>query len=70
MATDAFHLFRSHPSHPGLNQRKLAGTEMYSISLSSGYRAIYRLLDSETREWVFVGDHDDYETFLRNQKWR
>lgn len=60
----AFGLFVENPRHPSLNFEKLAGkTNLYSIRLNRGDRAILRSTqdeDGELFEVLLIGPHDIY----------
>ncbi len=65
-ASRAFELFIGNPYHPSLNFEKLSGrTNLYSIRLSRGDRAILRRTEDtegEMFEVLLIGPHDIYRS--------
>ncbi len=54
-------LFESNPKHPSLRLHKLSGTldNMWSLSISTSIRMVYRLINHETAYFVDIGTHDE-----------
>lgn len=51
--------FEQNPKHPSLRTHKLTGNmkNLWSISISEGYRMVYILLDEGTALFVKIGTH-------------
>ncbi|HEY6342504.1 MAG TPA: hypothetical protein VIY49_13500 [Bryobacteraceae bacterium] len=61
----AYQLFRTNPTHPGLNFKKVEGqNDVYSARIGLGYRALGRL-DGEEIVWFWIGRHAEYDKLLR-----
>ena len=54
-------LLESNPKHPSLRLHKLSGTldNMWSLSVTSSIRMVYRLVSKETAYFVDIGTHDE-----------
>jgi hypothetical protein len=63
-ARDAYRRFAEDPDHPGLNFKRLRTTEpIYSVRVSSGYRAI-GVKQDDTMIWFWIGSHAEYDDLL------
>lgn len=53
-------LFESNSKHPSLRLHKLSGTldNMWSLSITTSIRMVYRLVGKETAYFVDIGTHD------------
>jgi hypothetical protein len=58
----AYQLWRENSSHPSLHFKKV-GKNLWSVRLSSGYRAL-ALKKGDDYYWFWIGAHDEYEGFL------
>jgi hypothetical protein len=57
-------LFRSNPTHPGVNFKKVdEENNIYSARVGLGYRALGRM-DGEVIIWFWIGSHSDYDKLL------
>ena len=66
-ARAAYQLFRSNPRHPGLNFKRVHGTDRYvSVRVGRTYRAVGILAGSDEVVWFWIGPHEQYETLLAN----
>jgi len=64
-ARAAYQLFRSNPRHPGLNFKRVHGTDRYvSVRVGRTYRAVGILAGSDEVVWFWIGPHEQYETLL------
>jgi hypothetical protein len=64
-ARRAYLLFRRNPAHPSLNFKKVENqTDIYSVRVGLGYRALGRL-DGEEIVWFWIGPHAEYDRLLR-----
>ncbi|OGG11358.1 hypothetical protein A2Z00_04675 [Candidatus Gottesmanbacteria bacterium RBG_13_45_10] len=54
-------LFESNPKHPSLRLHKLSGTldNMWSLSITTSIRMVYRLMGQKTAYFVDIGTHDE-----------
>ncbi len=60
-ARGAYRLFRSNPSHPGLQFKKLEGEgDIYSTRIGLGYRAL-AARKKDRVVWYWIGSHADYD---------
>jgi hypothetical protein len=56
-ARRAYRLFRSNPSHPGLQFKKVEGQDdVYSARVGLGYRAL-GIMSSDGVVWFWIGSH-------------
>jgi hypothetical protein len=58
----AYQLWQTNPMHPSLHFKKV-GKNLWSVRLSGGYRAL-ALKKGDDYYWFWIGDHDEYESFL------
>ena len=64
LAAKAYLLFRSNPSHPSLNLKRVHTNEpLYSVRVTRGYRAVGLLEDGEIT-WFWIGTHAAYDRLL------
>jgi len=64
-AREAYHRFRSNPSHPSLRFKQVHATEpIYAARVRLGYRAL-AIVDGEVVIWFWVGTHAEYDQLLR-----
>ena len=64
-ARAAYRLFRSNPRHPGLNFKRVHGTERYvSVRVGRSYRAVGILAASDEVVWFWIGPHEEYEKII------
>jgi len=54
-------LFQKNPKHPSLRLHKLSGNinGMWSISITSSIRMVYRIMNESTAYFVNIGTHDE-----------
>lgn len=54
-------LFESDAKHPSLRLHKLKGNldSMWSISITTSIRMVFRIIDKETAYFVDIGTHDE-----------
>lgn len=54
-------LFKEDPKHPSLRTHKLSGTlkKMWSISITSGIRMVYIVMEADEALFVKIGSHDE-----------
>ena len=58
-------MFQKNPAHPGLQFKKIQGTDAtYSVRINLDYRAI-GVLDQDAIIWFWIGSHADYDHLLR-----
>lgn len=63
-AKQAYRLFRTNPSHPGLRFKKLSGEEeIYSARIGLGYRAL-AVVRKNRAVWYWIGSHEDYNRLI------
>ena len=63
-AREAYRMFQSDPSHPGLQFKKIPPFDaIYSARVSRDYRAVCTLAD-DVAIWFFIGSHADYDRLL------
>jgi len=61
----AYQLFRNNPRHPGLNFKRVHGTEKFvSVRVGRSYRAVGILGPADEVVWFWIGPHEQYETLL------
>ncbi|MGN6367032.1 MAG: ParE family toxin-like protein [Phycisphaerae bacterium] len=59
-----YRLWRSNPSHPSLQFKKVSTEdEIYSVRIGIGWRAL-GLLENNTIQWFWIGSHADYDNLL------
>lgn len=58
-ARKRIHLFRTNPYHELLHHHSLGGSysEYFSINVTGDWRAVYRQLDAEIVEFVYLDTH-------------
>lgn len=60
-ARRAYALFESHPDHPSLRFKKLAGyNNVWPVRINEQYRAVGER-DADTIEWAWIGSHKDFD---------
>ena len=63
-ARRAYRLFRTNPSHPGLQFKKLEGEErIYSARIGLGYRAL-ATMTKDGVVWFWIGSHAEYDRLV------
>jgi len=63
-ARKAYQLFRSDPSHPSIQFKRLHTTlPLWSVRVTNSYRAV-GVRDNDTILWFFIGTHGEYERLL------
>jgi hypothetical protein len=63
-ARRAYRLFKSNPSHPGLEFKKLPPhQDIWSVRVTNDYRAIGQR-EGESIVWFFIGTHAEYDALL------
>ena len=64
-ARAAYRLFRNNPRHPGLNFKRVHGTDRFvSVRVGRSYRAVGILTRSDEVVWFWIGPHEQYEKLL------
>ncbi len=61
-ARKAYILWQKNPTHPSLHFKKV-GKNLWSARISGGYRAL-ALKKGNDYYWIWIGDHDEYESLL------
>ena len=68
LAAKNYKLWKSNPTHPGLNFKKLRSlNNIYSIRIGIGYRALGVLKNKNSIIWFWIGSHSDYDEILKNK---
>ena len=63
-AKQAYRIFSSDPSHPGLQFKKVhAKRPIYSVRIGLGYRALGSK-DGDDIVWFWIGSHADYDAMI------
>jgi hypothetical protein len=64
-AARAYALWRSDPSHPGLQFKRVSQRQpIYSVRVGLGYRAL-GLCEGDHVYWFWIGPHTGYDELLR-----
>lgn len=58
----AYQIWQENSRHPSLHFKKV-GKNLWSARISGGYRAL-ALKRGDDYYWIWIGDHDKYESFL------
>jgi hypothetical protein len=61
-ARKAYKIWQENPLHPSLHFKKV-GRNLWSARVSGGHRAL-ALKKGDDYYWIWIGDHDEYESFL------
>jgi hypothetical protein len=61
-ARKAYRLWQENSLHPSLHFKKI-GKNLWSARVSGGCRAL-ALKKGDDYYWIWIGDHDEYESFL------
>ncbi|WP_042712236.1 type II toxin-antitoxin system RelE family toxin [Crocosphaera watsonii WH 8501] len=61
-ARKAYKLWQENPTHPSLHFKKV-GKNLWSVRISGNYRAL-ALRKGNDYYWIWIGDHDEYESLL------
>ncbi|MBG1265118.1 ParE family toxin-like protein [Nostoc sp. WHI] len=61
-ARKAYKLWQENLLYPSLHFKKV-GKNLWSARISGGYRAL-ALKKGDDYYWIWIGDHDEYESFL------
>ena len=61
-AQKAYRLWQENLLHPSLHFKKV-GNNLWSARISGGYRAL-ALKKGDDYYWIWIGDHDKYESLL------
>jgi hypothetical protein len=63
-ARRAYRLWRSNPSHPGIQFKRIHSTELiFSARVGLGWRAL-GILEGDTVTWFWIGSHAEYDTIV------
>ncbi len=63
-ARRAYRLWRTDPSHPGLQFKRVHGSEpIFSARVGIGWRAVGSL-QGNTVTWFWIGSHAEYDALL------
>ncbi len=63
-ARRAYRLWRSNPSHPGIQFKRIHSTEpIFSARVGQGWRAL-GTLEGDTVTWFWIGSHAEYDTIV------
>jgi len=66
-ARRAYQLFRSNPSHPGLQFKQVDDHDhIYSARVGLGYRALGQMDGSEII-WFWIGPHSEYDRMVTHR---
>jgi hypothetical protein len=61
----AYRLFRDNPRHPGLNFKRVHGTNRFvSARVGRSYRVVGILIEPNEVVWFWIGPHEQYERLL------
>lgn len=64
-ARAAYKLFRANPRHPGLNFKRVHGSQrLVSVRVTGSYRAVGVLRTADHVLWFWIGPHEEYEKIL------
>ena len=64
-ARAAYRLFQSNPHHPGLNFKRVHGTQRFvSARVGRSYRVVGILVGADEIVWFWIGPHEQYEKLL------
>ena len=64
-ARKAYRLWQQNSAHPGLQFKRIHGSEpLYSVRVALGWHAL-GLLDANTITWFWIGSHADYDRLVR-----
>ena len=64
-ARQAYRLFETDPTHPGLNFKQIdASLQLFSSRVGRGYRALARR-EGDVLIWFWIGTHADYDRMLQ-----
>jgi hypothetical protein len=61
-ARKAYRLWQDDPFYPSLHFKKV-GKNLWSARVSGGFRAL-ALKKGDDYYWIWIGTHDEYESFL------
>lgn len=59
----AYQLWQENLFHPSLHFKKV-GKNLWSVRLSGSYRAL-ALTKGDDYYWIWIGNHDEYESLLK-----
>jgi hypothetical protein len=63
-AREAYRRFKSDPSHPGLQFKRLhTALPLWSVRITDSYRAV-GVRSDDAIVWIFIGTHAEYDRFL------
>ena len=63
-ARRAYRQFKSNPSHPGLEFKKLPPhQDIWSVRITDNYRAVGQR-EGDSIVWFFIGTHAEYDALL------
>ena len=63
-ARRAYRLWRSNPSHPGIQFKRIHSTDLiFSARVGLGWRAL-GTLEGDTVTWFWIGSHAEYDTIV------
>ena len=64
-ARSAYRLFQANPRHPGLNFKRVHGTDRFvSARVGRSYRVVGILANTDEVIWFWIGPHEQYEKLL------
>ena len=64
-ARKAYRLWQQNPAHPGLQFKRIHGSEpLYAVRVALGWRAL-GMLEADTITWFWIGSHSDYDRLIR-----
>jgi hypothetical protein len=65
LSDKAYQLFKENPEHPSLHFKRVGKKHpIYSARISNSYHALC-FLENENAYWFWIGNHDNYEQFLK-----
>ncbi len=69
LAKQNYQLWKNNPSHPSLHFKSIHPKHLniWSVRVGENHRAL-ALWETETVEWIWIGNHREYEKILRNIK--
>jgi len=66
LAAKNYRIWKENSNHPGLNFKKVKGTDnIYSIRIGLYYRALGTLKSKDTIIWFWIGSHGDYDRLIK-----
>jgi hypothetical protein len=64
LARENLALLKQNPSHPSLQFKRIKNSELYSVRISLGYRALGIVVDQGI-QWFWISSHAEYDKLIR-----